>query len=125
MVKEAVNHRLTRFEPIFLQTQKTVLEDLLKEYISARNGFIKEGLARILVKHGAFSTDSAVDDSDENLRIGLAEIKSGPIRKVKTALEDMKDGIYGRCGNCGTKITRKLLVAIPWADTCIKCADRQ
>ena len=44
------------------------------------------------------------------------------IRKaVETALDVMEDGLYGACQECGGRIHRERLKAIPWTVLCAPC----
>jgi RNA polymerase-binding transcription factor DksA len=38
-------------------------------------------------------------------------------------LERIEDGTYGDCEECGAKITKARLRAIPYAAMCVKCAS--
>lgn len=42
---------------------------------------------------------------------------------IDAALARIKDGNYGICAHCGEKIPEKRLAALPYATTCIKCAQ--
>jgi DnaK suppressor protein len=39
-------------------------------------------------------------------------------------LERIEDGSYGSCEECGVKIPKARLNAIPYATTCVKCAEQ-
>jgi DnaK suppressor protein len=45
------------------------------------------------------------------------------LQKVNQALARMERGEYGVCGRCGGSIAPERLAALPYADTCIHCAD--
>jgi DnaK suppressor protein len=47
------------------------------------------------------------------------------IRKIKKSLEDIEDGVYGYCEECGDEIAIARLKARPVARRCIKCKTRQ
>ncbi len=42
---------------------------------------------------------------------------------IDAALARIKDGSYGACARCGEKIPEKRLAALPYATTCISCAE--
>lgn len=44
--------------------------------------------------------------------------------KVERALQRMDEGTYGICRVCGDPIDRARLEAIPWARTCMSCAQQ-
>jgi DnaK suppressor protein len=40
-------------------------------------------------------------------------------------LERIEEGTYGQCEECGTKIPKTRLAAIPYATLCVRCAQEQ
>ena len=47
------------------------------------------------------------------------------LQTIDAALDRIDGGDYGMCQECGEEIGEKRLTAIPWADLCIKCQERQ
>lgn len=45
------------------------------------------------------------------------------VRLIDAALARIKDGSYGLCVRCGEQIPEKRLEALPYATTCVDCAD--
>ena len=45
------------------------------------------------------------------------------IRLIDAALARIKAGSYGICAVCGEEIPEKRLAALPYATTCVKCAE--
>ncbi|OLS01696.1 TraR/DksA C4-type zinc finger protein [Tissierella creatinophila] len=52
----------------------------------------------------------------------IEQIKS-TIEKIDNSLEDIKNGNYGICDNCNKSIKEERLELIPYAKTCLKCAN--
>jgi RNA polymerase-binding protein DksA len=46
------------------------------------------------------------------------------VRLIDAALLRIKDGTYGICSVCGEEIPIKRLEALPYATTCVKCAEK-
>lgn len=46
------------------------------------------------------------------------------LTKIDNALIRIQEDEYGKCENCGGEIGEKRLEAIPYADLCIKCAEK-
>lgn len=68
--------------------------------------------------------NAVVHEDDEVLnKIGDATLKE--LRDVRTALKQIESGNYGSCTACGKKIAVKRLKALPYATTCIGCANNQ
>lgn len=47
------------------------------------------------------------------------------VQLIDNALQKIKNGSYGICDICGEDIPQPRLDAIPYATTCIKCAEKQ
>lgn len=46
------------------------------------------------------------------------------LRQINDAIERIDIGHYGFCSDCGAAIGAERLAALPYADTCIICAQR-
>ncbi len=44
--------------------------------------------------------------------------------QISAAIERIDNGQYGICDECGAPISEQRLAALPYADTCIRCAER-
>ena len=45
------------------------------------------------------------------------------VRLIDAAITRIKAGTYGTCSVCGEEIAEKRLAALPYASTCINCAE--
>ena len=68
--------------------------------------------------------DLASDLAEQELDLGLAEAASARLDAVERALRRLADGRYGACESCGRAIASPRLRALPWARTCVHCAER-
>ena len=57
--------------------------------------------------------------------IALAHAEQGILEQVQAAIERIDNGAYGVCDECGGKISRERLNALPYTPHCIKCAQQQ
>ncbi|MCE9544128.1 MAG: TraR/DksA C4-type zinc finger protein [Planctomycetia bacterium] len=72
--------------------------------------------------------DAALDSAQDEINSQLAEVESRELANIELALEQMREGTYGICQMCETKIPMARLHALPYATTCINCqreAERQ
>jgi DnaK suppressor protein len=67
------------------------------------------------------SADAAFDSSGEELASQLAEIESREMQQIERALKRLKQGTYGLCEVCNSKIPVARLNALPFSTLCIKC----
>lgn len=65
--------------------------------------------------------DVALDSAQDEISSQLAEVESRELSYIEYALEQMREGRYGICGGCSSKIPLARLQALPYAATCINC----
>jgi DnaK suppressor protein len=46
------------------------------------------------------------------------------LQMVETALQRIREGVFGECVNCGNEINSKRLEAVPWTRYCIACQEK-
>jgi DnaK suppressor protein len=67
------------------------------------------------------SADAAFETSGEEVSSQLAEIESRELQQVQRALTKLKQGSYGLCEGCNTRIPVLRLNALPYSTLCITC----
>ena len=45
------------------------------------------------------------------------------VRRLRSAIERLDNGSYGKCADCEEEISPKRLKALPWAELCIDCQE--
>lgn len=68
--------------------------------------------------------DIGSDNFEQEFTLSLMETEGDTLEAIETALERVEEGTYGACEECGLKITKTRLNAIPYATYCIKCAEK-
>jgi DnaK suppressor protein len=68
--------------------------------------------------------DLGSDNYEQEFTLSLMENDEGTLEAIELALERIEDGTYGQCDECGVKIPKARLNAIPHAPTCVKCAEQ-
>lgn len=67
--------------------------------------------------------DLGTDNYEQEFTLTLVQNSSEILNKVELALERIDEGHYGRCEECGCRIPKARLNAIPYAALCVKCAE--
>lgn len=67
------------------------------------------------------SADAAFDSGNEEVASQLAELEARELRQIERAIARMKQGTYGLCEVCQTKIPVARLNALPYSTTCVRC----
>ena len=78
------------------------------------------GHTRLAVSTGD-SADAAFDSGSEEIASQLAELEARELNQVQRAINRLKQGSYGQCELCSTKIPVARLNALPYSTLCIKC----
>jgi RNA polymerase-binding protein DksA len=67
--------------------------------------------------------DIGSDNFEQEFTLSLMENEEGTLDAIESALERIGSGNFGSCEECGTKIPKARLNAIPYAPFCVKCAS--
>ena len=62
---------------------------------------------------------------DQELTLSLLGSENDALDQIEAAIERIEDGSYGQCEECGGKIPKPRLEAIPYAALCVQCASQQ
>ena len=69
--------------------------------------------------------DIGSDNFEQEFTLSLMENEEGTLDAIEAALERVTLGTFGCCEECGVKIPKARLNAIPYAALCVKCAAHQ
>lgn len=69
--------------------------------------------------------DIGSDNYEQEFSLSLMENGGATLDKIQTSLDRIEEGTYGACEECGAKIPKARLNAIPYATLCVKCASHQ
>jgi len=100
----------------------------LNKTLTARRAELRKRLGADLASLGAQkisaagdAADAAFDHTGEELSSQLAELEARELNQVERALLRLKQGTYGLCEACSTKIPVSRLNVLPYSTLCIKC----
>jgi DnaK suppressor protein len=65
------------------------------------------------------------DNSDQEITLSLLGGNKVALDQIDAAIERIENGSYGRCEECGLKIPKSRLEAMPHAAQCVQCATQQ
>jgi RNA polymerase-binding protein DksA len=69
--------------------------------------------------------DIGSDNFEQEFTLSLMENEGAALEKIEASLERIEEGSYGSCEECGARIPKNRLNAIPYATLCVKCASQQ
>jgi DnaK suppressor protein len=62
---------------------------------------------------------------DQEFTLSLLGSEKDALNQIETAIRRIEDGSYGRCEECGRKIPKARLEALPYAAQCVRCASEE
>jgi DnaK suppressor protein len=68
--------------------------------------------------------DKASSSYTKEFLYSLSNTERSILEEVERAIRRMDEGEYGTCMECGEKISKKRLDAVPWARFCVPCQER-
>ncbi|MHB1572186.1 MAG: TraR/DksA family transcriptional regulator [Solirubrobacteraceae bacterium] len=104
---------LLRLHKSLLSRRSDIRKKLSDELEGLRN--LKDGDAT------GDSADVAFESGSEEMASQLAELDARELHQIERALQRLKQGTYGQCEACSTKIPIGRLNALPYSTLCIAC----
>jgi DnaK suppressor protein len=69
--------------------------------------------------------DIGSDNFEQEFTLSLMQSEEGTLGQIEVSLERLEEGVYGLCDECGARIPKTRLNAIPYTTLCVKCAEQQ
>lgn len=69
--------------------------------------------------------DMATDNYDREFSLSLADNEQNILNRIAAALEKIEEGTFGLCELCEKKISKLRLKAVPYAELCVPCQEKQ
>lgn len=106
---------------------KTIKEMLLQ---------MREGLVQEIARRSRATTEGAASDigdildsvSEERSReldLILTDREKKKLKQIDDAIDRIEENTYGFCEDCGVKIPKARLRAMPFAKFCVECQEKQ
>lgn len=67
--------------------------------------------------------DIGSDNFEQEFTLSLMQSEGGTLEQIEVALERIEDATYGACEECGARIPKQRLNAVPYTTMCVKCAS--
>ncbi len=69
--------------------------------------------------------DMATDNYDREFSLGLADNEQKILNRINAAIEKIEENKFGLCELCEKKISKVRLKAVPYAELCVPCQEKQ
>lgn len=108
-----------------ISLQRRLLANMLSQLEEGRDGSEGENLRDYLKELSVIDNhpaDIASEDYQRNLDASFQEMNEHLLDKIQGAIARIDRGEYDICRECGGIISPQRLQALPYVDTCAKCA---
>jgi DnaK suppressor protein len=102
---------------------KSMLEDRRREIQLKLRSFRESMPAEVTEVKDA--EEQSVDDFVQEVDFALMQMKSETLSKIDEAIQRLEGGSYGACAECGAEISEARLKALPFAEFCRSCQERE
>lgn len=111
-------------------SRKDAILRLHKNLVAKRDALRNQLVDEMNLTYGSHSgggdvVDAAMDDSQNELHSQLAALESRELFQIERAIQLIRNGRYGLCESCETKIPVARLNALPFTTRCISCQQKQ
>ena len=120
-----MNKKDFKFFKELLMKKKT---DLAKGIDHIANDALKTSqrdAAGDLSAYSLHMADMATDNYDREFSLGLADNEQKILNRINAALEKIEENTFGSCEACEKKISKVRLKAVPYAELCVPCQEKQ
>ena len=69
--------------------------------------------------------DMATDNYDREFSLTLADNEQKILNRINAAMEKLEGNTFGLCELCNKKIAKVRLKAVPYAELCVPCQEKQ
>ena len=67
--------------------------------------------------------EQVVQMENDAVLAGIGEATKQELAQINRALAQLDQGSYGHCSSCGQPIGARRMLALPYSDLCIACAE--
>ncbi len=109
-----------RYKDLLIK-ERTKLNDELSSLKKDNINKSQRDAAGDLSSYTYHMADMASDNYDRDFSMGLATEEQKRLFAIEEALKRVEDSTYGNCLQCGSRILKKRLDAIPYTELCLEC----
>ena len=99
-----------------IRRRKATLESKLKDLLK-----VSADRESLEIQQMADPLDQVRLSTDRDMAVETLNQQARSIHEIRSALDRIEDGDYGRCERCEEPIPAKRLDAVPWARMCVEC----
>ena len=94
-----------------------------KQELMARAAKVRADITRSSGPLDKDFAEQVVQMENDAVLAGIGEATAAELAQINRALAQLEAGTYGVCSRCGHPIDARRLLALPYSDRCITCAE--
>lgn len=114
---------LRKFEELLTKKKEELLDEMGS--LGERYRETVRNATGDLSSYSYHMADQGTDNMERELAFMMASKSGRFVYHIDMALKRIKEGTYGMCHQCGKKITKARLMAVPHARLCIECKSAE
>jgi len=123
MTKKKNDVNVKKYKKKLVEKENRILGDVRQLESEVLNTSLKDAAGDITgyATHGA---DAATDSADREVMLDIASSEQKLLRNIEHAMKRIKEGLYGYCELCNSRISDARLDAKPESIVCIDCKKK-
>ena len=118
-MKKMTKQEMKKYKELLIKERETLsneLNSLTKDSINKS----QRDASGDLSSYAYHMADMATDNYDRDFSMGIATEEQKRLFAIEEAMKRIEEGSFGNCLQCGKRILRKRLDAIPYTELCIE-----
>lgn len=119
-MKKMTKQEMKKYKELLIKERETLsneLNSLTKDSINKS----QRDASGDLSSYAYHMADMATDNYDRDFSMGIATEEQKRLFAIEEAMKRIEEGSFGNCLQCGKRILRKRLDAIPYTELCLEC----
>ncbi len=112
------------FKATLLKEKERLFNDLDDKEKASLGKSFKDASGEVS-SHKIHMADIASDNAEETTSLDLLSSEGKLLKQIQDALKRIEKKTYGTCSQCGKDITKKRLKAVPFAELCLTCQEKE
>lgn len=104
---------------------KTFLQKMVDTLDAEKKSLLSQTEREVVIDTDGDETDEIQGNMLIEMQNQLSTRNSARLAQIEAALKRIEEGHYGKCVDCDEQIPEKRLVANPYCQTCVSCAEER
>lgn len=115
----------TKIKKLLIDKREEVTEQIKQMRKNGSLGKSQKDASGDLSGYSIHMADVATDNFDREMQFGYASVEQKVLYEIDAALARLKERAFGKCQFCSSDIRLNRLLAVPYANFCVKCQEKE